>query len=84
MVQPLERLPEGALRNFSGEPNNSQPGFVVVDRQENLVLVRCRENWAGFRDITVDRKAVMSAVDFSNGYMHKVSKEWHRFVPSHV
>lgn len=61
---------------------SSPPGRILVDRKRNLLLIRCREDWALFRRLTIHRKPVMSAVDFVNGYLNKRPVEQHIFTTS--
>ena len=56
-----------------------QPGRIVVDRQRNLLFVRCQENWVAIRHVTLHRRPVMSALDFFNGYLQKKTVAQHYF-----
>nr|CAG4646508.1 EOG090X0BM2 [Macrothrix elegans] len=59
--------------------NDAQPGRIVLDRHRNLLLVRCRSDWAAFGDVTLHRRPVMSARDFANGYLKKRPLNEHYF-----
>ena len=84
MQPPLSRLPStvNLQRNFgvAEEPSDVGAGRVVVDRKQNLLLIRCREDWAPFRSVTINKKPAMSAMDFANGYLYKRRFDEHFFV----
>nr|CAG4640300.1 EOG090X0BM2 [Daphnia pulex] len=57
-----------------------RPGRIVVDRTRNLLFVRCQEDqWVAIRHVTLHRRPVMSALDFSNGYLAKKAIGQHYF-----
>nr|CAG4649612.1 EOG090X0BM2 [Scapholeberis mucronata] len=56
-----------------------RPGRIVVDRQRNLIFVRCQDWWVAIRLVTPHRRPVMSAIDFFNGYLQKRPAEEHYF-----
>ncbi|XP_032785352.1 methionyl-tRNA formyltransferase, mitochondrial isoform X1 [Daphnia magna] len=55
-----------------------RPGRIIVDRQRNLLFVRCQD-WVAFRHVTLHRRPVMSALDFFNGYLQKKAIDQHYF-----
>jgi len=83
MEPPVDQLPDtiNLQRNFSAgeEPEKAGPGRVVVDRKKNVLLVRCRQHWAVFRLVSVNKKAPMSSMDFANGFLYKKPYEEHFF-----
>uniref|UniRef100_UPI00398EBD8B methionyl-tRNA formyltransferase, mitochondrial n=1 Tax=Pristiophorus japonicus TaxID=55135 RepID=UPI00398EBD8B len=44
------------------------PGIVHFHKESNVLLVRCKNGWAGFKLVVL--KKVLSAADFYNGYLH--------------
>lgn len=56
-----------------------QPGRIIVDRQRNLLFVRCEKDWVAIRHVTLHRRPVMSALDFFNGYLQKRPVDQHYF-----
>lgn len=54
-------------------------GKILVDRARGLLLVRCQSDWAGFRHITLNRRPVMTPLDFANGYLKKRTDDQHYF-----
>lgn len=73
---PTEPMPE-MLQNLV----DVRPGRIVVDRTRNLLFVRCQEDnpWVAIRHVTLHRRPVMSALDFSNGYLAKKAIGQHYF-----
>jgi len=84
MQPPLSRLPDTInLQQVFGvpkEPSDVGAGRIVVDRKLKLILIRCREDWAPFRAVTINKKPVMSPMDFANGYLYKRRNDEHFFV----
>lgn len=56
-----------------------QAGRIVLDRQRNLLFVRCSEDWIAISQVTLHRRPVMSALDFFNGYLQRRSVAQHYF-----
>ncbi|XP_067874453.1 methionyl-tRNA formyltransferase, mitochondrial isoform X3 [Heterodontus francisci] len=44
------------------------PGTIHFHKESNMLLVRCKNGWAGFKLVVL--KKVLSAADFYNGYLH--------------
>jgi len=84
MQPPVSRLPDTVnlqlIFGANEEPSDVGAGRIVVDRKQNLVLIRCREDWAPFRSVSINKKPVMSAMDFANGYLYKRRYDEHFFV----
>lgn len=60
---------------------NHKPGFVMYDKNEKVLKVLCTDKkWICVKRIGVTGKPVMSATDFSNGYLNKVDLDRRFFV----
>lgn len=52
------------------------PGFVMFDKVNKVLKVLCADRkWICVKNVRVVGKPVMSAVDFNNGYINKLSKD---------
>lgn len=57
----------------------SMPGSVVYDKIAREIRVCCRDGWVAFQQVMLRGRKLMTAQDFYNGFMSKVSKDLHRF-----
>lgn len=55
------------------------PGSVVYNRKAKEIRVYCRDGWVAFQHVVLKGRKLMTAQDFYNGFMSKVSKDLHRF-----
>lgn len=55
------------------------PGSVVYDRKAREIRVCCRDGWVAFRHVLLKGRKLMTAQDFYNGFMSKVSRDLHKF-----
>nr|CAG4641969.1 EOG090X0BM2 [Eurycercus lamellatus] len=74
---PTTRLDQSAVKVEEAEL--SSPGRILFDRRRNLLLVRCKQDWASFGLVTLPRRPVVRAIDFSNGYLRKLPVHQHFF-----
>uniref|UniRef100_V9L4M9 Methionyl-tRNA formyltransferase, mitochondrial n=1 Tax=Callorhinchus milii TaxID=7868 RepID=V9L4M9_CALMI len=51
----------------------SIPGTIQFHKESNILLVRCKDDWVGFRLVVLKKK--LSAADFYNGYLHRYFQE---------
>ncbi|XP_060708991.1 methionyl-tRNA formyltransferase, mitochondrial isoform X2 [Hemiscyllium ocellatum] len=73
----LESLPE-LIKNtkeqskegitFAFTPEQLAPGTIHFHKESNMLLVRCKNGWSGFKRVVL--KKDLSAADFYNGYLH--------------
>ncbi|XP_067874452.1 methionyl-tRNA formyltransferase, mitochondrial isoform X2 [Heterodontus francisci] len=61
-----EQSKEGITFAFTQE--QLIPGTIHFHKESNMLLVRCKNGWAGFKLVVL--KKVLSAADFYNGYLH--------------
>ncbi|KAG0718778.1 Methionyl-tRNA formyltransferase, mitochondrial [Chionoecetes opilio] len=54
-------------------------GSVVYDRKAKAIKVRCRDGWVAFQCVLLKGRKLMTAQDFYNGFISKISKDLHRF-----
>ncbi|XP_048041040.1 methionyl-tRNA formyltransferase, mitochondrial [Megalobrama amblycephala] len=45
------------------------PGSVHYQKESNILLVRCKDGWVGFKAVKFKKR--LSAADFFNGYLHQ-------------
>ncbi|CAL1603378.1 unnamed protein product [Knipowitschia caucasica] len=45
------------------------PGSVFYLRESNILSVRCKDGWVGFRSVLLKKR--LTAADFYNGYLHQ-------------
>lgn len=55
------------------------PGSVVYDRKAKEIKVHCTDGWVAFQHVILKGRKLMTAQDFYNGFMSKVSKDLHKF-----
>ncbi|MPC67400.1 Methionyl-tRNA formyltransferase, mitochondrial [Portunus trituberculatus] len=55
------------------------PGSVMYNRKAKEIRVHCRDGWVTFQHVMLKGRKLMTAQDFYNGFMSKVSKDLHRF-----
>lgn len=48
------------------------PGSVMFLKESNILSVRCKDGWVGFRSVLL--KKHLTAADFYNGYLHQSMK----------
>ncbi|GCC38454.1 methionyl-tRNA formyltransferase, mitochondrial isoform X1 [Chiloscyllium punctatum] len=49
-------------------PEQLAPGTIHFHKESNMLLVRCKNGWSGFKRVVL--KKDLSAADFYNGYLH--------------
>lgn len=55
------------------------PGSVVYNKKAKEIRVHCRDGWVAFQHVVLKGRKLMTAQDFYNGFMSKVSKDLHKF-----
>ena len=55
------------------------PGSVVYDRKAKEIKVRCRDGWVTFQHVMLKGRKLMTAQEFYNGFMSKVSIDLQKF-----
>ncbi|XP_054750627.2 methionyl-tRNA formyltransferase, mitochondrial-like [Lytechinus pictus] len=46
-----------------------EPGFISFNKNNNIIYVRCKDGWVGFRSISPIGRKRMTAKEFYNGYL---------------
>nr|XP_057934848.1 methionyl-tRNA formyltransferase, mitochondrial [Doryrhamphus excisus] len=47
----------------------SMPGSVSFHKESNILAVRCKDGWVGFKAVLLKKR--LTAADFYNGYLHQ-------------
>ncbi|KAL4217530.1 hypothetical protein ACF0H5_023979 [Mactra antiquata] len=57
------------IKGYNGNFKSSLPGTVVYHDRLDFIIIKCKDGYIGFKNITVKRK--MTAKDFYNGFLQK-------------
>lgn len=55
------------------------PGTIMFDKKLRVLSVRCLDGWVNFCQVVIKGRKPMSAQDFYNGFVSKVSKDLQKF-----
>lgn len=75
-MEPVKLFDVGLCEEVNNITVLGMPGFVVYDRLDLLIKVRCADGqWVSVKNVAMHNKRPISARDFNNGYIKKQKME---------